>query len=149
MIIEETLIDLKMDGTTKEEVIRHLAELAQSQGRIQDIEEYIKAVLHRETEYSTAMGFGIAIPHGKTAAVTEPFLCFAKVGSIDWKALDGGPVDLVFMIGVPENAGNEHLKILASISRKLMKEEFRSGLREAGSSSELMQFLLNSDLGIG
>ena len=106
-------------------------------------------VFEREAEGMTGIGNSIAIPHGKTAAVTEPFLCFAKVASIDWNALDGGPVDLVFMIGVPENAGNEHLKILASISRKLMKEEFRSGLREAGSSTELMQFLLKSDLGIG
>ena len=81
MIIEETLIDLKTGGTTKEEVIRHLAELAQQQGRIQDIEEYIKAVLHRETEYSTAMGFGIAIPHGKTAAATWP-----RPSAAPWKS---------------------------------------------------------------
>jgi len=149
MIIDETLIDLNVVGNTKEEVIRHLAQLADRQGRIQDIEKYSKAVMHRESEYSTAMGFGIAIPHGKTDAVIEPFLCFAKVDKVDWNALDGGLVDLVFMIGVPEEAGNTHLKILASISRKLMKEEFRSGLRNAGTAKELMEFLLTSDLGIG
>ena len=149
MIIDETLIDLNVVGKTKEEVIRHLAQLADRQGRIQDIEKYSKAVMHRESEYSTAMGFGIAIPHGKTDAVIEPFLCFAKVDKVDWNALDGGLVDLVFMIGVPEEAGNTHLKILASISRKLMKEEFRNGLRNAGTAKELMEFLLTSDLGIG
>jgi len=149
MIIDETLIDLNVVGKTKEEVIGHLAQLASRQGRIQDIEKYSKAVMHRESEYSTAMGFGIAIPHGKTDAVIEPFLCFAKVDKVDWNALDGGLVDLVFMIGVPEEAGNTHLKILASISRKLMKEEFRNGLRNAGTATELMQFLLTSDLGIG
>jgi PTS system fructose-specific IIA component len=112
------------------------------------VEDYKKAVLHREAEFSTAMGFGIAIPHGKTAAVNEPFLCFARVTEVDWSALDGNPVDLVFMIGVPEDAGTAHLKILAAISRKLMKQEFRDGLRSAVSAQELIEFLQNSDLGI-
>lgn len=148
MIINEGLIDLSVDKNTKEEIIDHLAGLALKEGRISDLVEYKKAVLHRETEYSTGMGFGIAIPHGKTAAVKEPFLCFCKVKSVDWNSLDGNPVDLVFMIGVPEEAGTTHLKILASISRKLMKQEFRDGLRNAASSSELLEFLKNSDLGI-
>lgn len=148
MIINEALIDLAVAKNRKEDVIRHLAELANKEGRVNDLEKYIEAVLHRETEYSTAMGFGIAIPHGKTSAVTEPFLCFAKVNSVDWNALDGNPVDLVFMIGVPEEAGNEHLKILASISRKLMKQEFRDGLRGVTTNSELMELLQNSDLGL-
>lgn len=148
MIINEALIDLSVTQNTKEDVIRHLAELAKKEGRINDIEQYINAVLHRETEYSTAMGFGVAIPHGKTAAVTEPFLCFAKVNSVDWKALDGEPVDLIFLIGVPEEAGTTHLKILASISRKLMKQDFRDALRNVSSNTELMHLLQSSDLGI-
>lgn len=148
MIINEALIDLDTIKNTKEEVIEHLTGLALKEGRISDPKVYQQAVLHRETEYSTAMGFGIAIPHGKTAAVTEPFLCFAKVNSVDWNALDGEPVDLVFMIGVPEDAGSAHLKILASISGKLMKQDFRDGLRSAKSPAELMQFLQSSELGI-
>ncbi|HHV13331.1 MAG TPA: PTS transporter subunit EIIA [Clostridiales bacterium] len=148
MIINEALIDLNTALDTKEAVIRHLAGLAKKEGRISDLEKYVEAALHRETEYSTAMGFGIAIPHGKTSAVTEPFLCFAKVDSVDWNALDGNPVDLVFMIGVPEEAGTAHLKILASISRKLMKQDFRDSLRNVTSNSELIQLLQNSDLGI-
>jgi len=148
MIINEALIDLSVNQNSKEEVIRHLAGLAMKEGRVNDLEKYVAAVLHRETEYSTAMGFGVAIPHGKTDAVTEPFLCFAKVNSVDWNALDEGLVDLVFLIGVPEEAGTTHLKILASISRKLMKQEFRDQLRSINSSAELMQFLQNSELGI-
>jgi fructose-specific phosphotransferase system IIA component len=149
MLINEALIDLSVKSNTKEEIIDHLARLALAEGRISQVEEYKKAVLHREAEYSTAMGFGIAIPHGKTSAVKEPFLCFAKVDQVDWSALDGEPVDLVFMIGVPEaEAGSLHLKILASISRKLMKQEFRDGLRSVKSPSELLQFLQNSELGL-
>ena len=148
MIINEALIDLSVNKNTKEDIINHLAGLALKEDRISNLEEYKKAVLHRETEYSTAMGFGIAIPHGKTDAVKEPFLCFAKVNSVDWNALDGKPVDLVFMIGVPEEAGTTHLKILASISRKLMKQEFRDGLRSASTPAEVIDFLQKNDLGI-
>ena len=148
MIINESLIDLNVKQKTKEEVIRYLTELAIKEGRVEDADIYVKAVMNREGEYSTGMGFGIAIPHGKTSAVKEPFLCFGKVESIEWNSLDGAPVNLVFMIGVPEAAGNEHLKILAKISRKLMKQEFRDSLSNIESSAELMEFLLKSELGI-
>lgn len=149
MIINESLINLNITSTTKEEVIRELSELANKEGRLQNIETYIKAVLHREEEYSTAVGFGVAIPHGKTNAVKEPFLTFAKVNQVDWNALDGEPVDLVFMIGVPEeSAGSLHLKILAGISRKLMKEDFREGLRASKTPDAIIELLKNSDIGL-
>jgi PTS system fructose-specific IIA component len=149
MIINESLINLNIKNATKEEVIRELAELANTEGRLEDIETYVKAVLHREDEYSTAVGFGVAIPHGKTNAVKEPFLTFAKVNQVDWNALDGEPVDLVFMIGVPEeSAGSLHLKILAGISRKLMKDEFREGLRASKTEADVIELLKNSDIGL-
>lgn len=149
MIIQENLINLNVAETTKEAVIRSLTAQAMAAGRLADTETYVQAVLHRETEFSTAVGFGVAIPHGKTAAVTEPFLCFAKVKDVDWNAMDGNPVDLVFMIGVPESeAGSLHLKILASLSRKLMKQDFRDGLRAANTPAELIAFLEQSELGL-
>ena len=149
MIINEALISLQVKHETKEAVIQELAQMAYDEGRVEDIAAYVKAVLKREEEYSTAVGFGVAIPHGKTNAVKEPFLVFAKVQRVDWDSLDNEPVDLVFMIGVPEeSAGSLHLKILASISRKLMKEEFREGLRQSKSPEEIMKLLKNSDLGL-
>ncbi|PKM94084.1 MAG: PTS mannose transporter subunit IIAB [Firmicutes bacterium HGW-Firmicutes-1] len=149
MIINEALINLQVKHETKEAVIQELAQMAYDEGRVEDIAAYVKAVLKRESEYSTAVGFGVAIPHGKTNAVKEPFLVFAKVQRVDWDSLDNEPVDLVFMIGVPEeSAGSLHLKILASISRKLMKEEFREGLRQSKSPEEIMELLKNSDLGL-
>jgi len=74
---------------------------------------------------------------------------FASVAPMDWKALDQEPVDLIFLIGVPEKeAGSLHLKILASLSRKLMKAEFRDGLRSIHSKAELLEFLQKSEIGI-
>lgn len=148
MIINESLIDLNVNLKTKEEVVRYLTGLAIKEGRVDNEDNYVQAVMNREKEYSTGMGFGIAIPHGKSAAVKEPFLCFGKVDSVEWNSLDGNPVNLVFMIGVPEAAGSEHLKILAKISRKLMKQDFRDDLNNIKTSAELMEFLLKSELGI-
>ena len=149
LLINENLIMLNLLAKTKEEAILQLAEKAKNENKVNDEDEFQKAVLHRESEYSTAVGFGVAIPHGKTDAVNEPFLMFATVQSIDWSALDGNPVDLVFLIGVPEkDASTVHLKILASLSRKLMKEEFRDSIRGARTSSDVMKLLMESDLGL-
>ena len=74
---------------------------------------------------------------------------FSTVDSIDWKSMDGDPVDLVFLIGVPANdAGSTHLKILAALSRKLMKEEFRDSLRSARTEKDIMDLLEASELGL-
>ncbi len=142
MLINEALIDMALDADTKEEVVRGLATLAYKDGKINDCEKYIEAVLNREAEYSTAVGFGIAIPHGKTEAVTEPFLGFGKVKEVDWNALDTKPVDLVFIIGVPKkDSGSLHLKLLAKLSRKLMNETFRDELRKAETKKDIIAIL--------
>ncbi len=149
MLINENLVKLNLEAENQESALKSLAEVAFEQGKISDINEYVEAVLKRESEYSTAVGFGVAIPHGKTDAVKEPFLMFASVKQMDWKALDGEPIDLIFLIGVPEkDAGSLHLKILAALSRKLMKEDFRNALRDVKSEAGLIELLKNSEIGI-
>ncbi|NDL67358.1 PTS sugar transporter subunit IIA [Anaerotalea alkaliphila] len=148
-LINENLVVLGLEASSKEDVLTKMASIAAQQGKVNDVQGYTTAVLHRESEYSTAVGFGVAIPHGKTDAVTEPFLMFASVEPIDWAALDGGLVDLVFLIGVPEKeAGSTHLKILAALSRKLMKSDFRDGLRAVKTPQDLLQLLKESDIGL-
>jgi PTS system fructose-specific IIA component len=147
MLINEELIVIPVEQKTKEGVIEALAEVALSVGRIADKAQYVAAVLKREEEYSTAVGFHVAIPHGKTDAVTEPFLMYGRVEKVDWNALDGEPVDHVFMIGVPEKeAGSTHLQILAKLSRRLMKEEFRSELTEATNAQAIIDVLKKNEL---
>ncbi len=147
MLITSALIDLNMEQKTKEEVVKALALKAKQEGRITDLNGYFDAVMEREAEYSTAVGFGVAIPHSKTNAVSEAFLAFGRVQGIDWKALDDEPVYNVFLIGVPEEAsGNTHLQILAKLSRKLMKKDFRASLNEATSSEQLLELLKESEI---
>lgn len=147
MLITKDLIDLKMTQSSKEEVVKALAEKAKGLGRVSDLETYVEAVMHRESEYSTAVGFGVAIPHGKTNAVSEAFLAYGRVDAVDWQALDDEPVYNVFLIGVPEEAsGNTHLQILAKLSRKLMKKDFRAALNDADSSEDLLELLKENEI---
>ena len=149
MLINEDLIVLNLPAKTKEEAIKLLSEQAQKAGRVRDVNGYIQAVLAREEQYSTGVGFGVAIPHGKTDAVTEPFLMFATVQSLDWKSLDKKDVNMIFAIGVPEkDSSTLHLRILSRLSRKLMQADFRSSLTEAKTPGDIIKLLKDSDLGI-
>ncbi len=149
MIISKELVKLNLSATSKEDALTQLAKIASDNGKLKDEQTYIEAVLKREAEYSTAVGFGVAIPHGKSDAVNEPFFMFASTDGIDWNSMDGEPVDLVFMIGVPNSdASSTHLKILAALSRKLMKADFRDELRSCTTPEGVIEFLEKSSLGI-
>lgn len=149
MIIEKDLVKLNLNASSKEDAIRQLANIAKRLGKINNEDKYVEAVLKREDEYSTAVGFSVAIPHGKSDAVNEPFFMYATVDNIDWKAMDGEPVNKIFLIGVPSaDAGSTHLKILASLSRKLMKSDFRTKLNAQSSPENIITLLKESELGI-
>ena len=149
MIISKELVHLNLNASSKEDALIQLSKIAATNNKINNEEAYISAVLKREEEFSTAVGFGVAIPHGKSDAVNEPFFMFARTQNLDWNSMDGESVDLIFLIGVPtSDASSTHLKILAALSRKLMKEPFRNGLRTLETPEAVIEFLEQSDLGI-
>ncbi len=139
MIIDKGLILLDLSGD-KKEIISTLANQAFHQGRLEDKQVYIDAVLKREQEYSTALGYEVAIPHGQSDTVKDPFVVFGRVKEpIIW---DKNSVRLIFMIGVPKhNQDKIHMKILANISRKLIDEDFRKKLIEAKDENEIYEIL--------
>ncbi len=139
MVIDKDLILLDLIGD-KEQIISTLAKKAFDQGRLENQQEYIDAVLKREKEYSTALGYEVAIPHGQSDTVKDPFVVFGRVKEpIIW---DQNSVRLIFMIGVPEhNKDKIHMKILANISRKLIDDEFRKSLIEAKDEKEVFDIL--------
>lgn len=105
-----------------------------------DVDELVRVALAREAQGTTGLGEEIAIPHAKTDAVTAPVVAFARsADGIDWGSPDGTPARLVFMISVPEAAaGDEHLRILALLSRKLMDAEFRARLQGAEDEAAIL-----------
>ncbi|MER7398102.1 PTS fructose transporter subunit IIABC [Streptomyces sp. NPDC000151] len=136
-------VKVRLDATEKEAAIRELAELAAGTGRVADVDELVRVALAREAQGTTGLGEEIAIPHAKTDAVTAPVVGFARSAEgIDWESLDGTLAKLVFMICVPEAAaGDEHLRILALLSRKLMDADFRARLQAAPDSDAIMTVL--------
>ncbi|MEV0374167.1 fructose-specific PTS transporter subunit EIIC [Streptomyces sp. NPDC050636] len=141
--LTERTVKTRLDSGGKEAAIREMAELAAGSGKVADVDELVRVALAREAQGTTGLGEEIAIPHAKTDAVTAPVVAFARsADGIDWGSLDGTLAKLVFMISVPEAAaGDEHLRILALLSRKLMDGDFRARLQEAADEAEVLRVL--------
>ncbi|MFI5526743.1 fructose-specific PTS transporter subunit EIIC [Streptomyces platensis] len=127
----------------KEPAIREMAELVATSGKVADVDELVRVALVREAQGTTGLGEEIAIPHAKTDAVTAPVVGFARsADGIDWGSLDGTRARLVFLIAVPEAAAaDEHLRILALLSRKLMDADFRARLQGAEGEAGILRVL--------
>lgn len=142
-LLDVKSVKIPLSAPSKEEAIRLLVDSLAEGGSVADKAAYLEAVLQREATGSTGIGFGVAIPHGKSPGVAKAGIAFAKLAQpLEWASLDGNPVQVVFMIAVPqEAAGNEHLKILIAISRKLIDEEFRGKLLAVTNYDELAALL--------
>lgn len=138
---EAVLASLK--AQTKKQLLQELA--ARAHARTQLPEKQIFETLNeRERLGTTGVGAGIAIPHGRMAGVTSITGVFARLESaIDYEAVDGQPVDLVFMLLAPENAGADHLKALARVSRLLRNQQTCEKLRAAKTAEALYAILID------
>ncbi|WP_205748688.1 fructose-specific PTS transporter subunit EIIC [Cryobacterium sp. LW097] len=144
--IDERTIVLDIDETDRDAVIRRLAGLMQTTGRVLDVDAVVQAAMDRELISTTGIGEGIAIPHAKSDGATSPVLAFARSrDGVDWNSLDEAPAHLIFMIAVPEAAaGTEHLKVLAQLSRSLMKPSFRASIEMAATPADVLAALASS-----
>lgn len=132
------LISLEEPPAEKEATIEHLLDLAVEAGRVEDREQALADLLAREEETSTGVGMGIGIPHAKTGGVTEPTIAFTRSSEgVDFDGMDDEPATLLFMLLVPEAAGDQHLQMLSSLSRALVHDEVREGLHEAETPEEV------------
>ena len=141
-LLSVNLIKLELTSKTKEDVIKEMSKMLDENGKLLDKDKYVKAVLDREKEFSTGIGMGIAIPHGKSSGVKEAALVFGRSrGGIDYQSMDDELAHVFFLIAVPEESSDEHLKILSQISRKLMHKELRESLMNASSPEEVITLL--------
>jgi fructose PTS system EIIBC or EIIC component len=139
------LIDLDLEGSTRNEVIEEMINKLDYSGTLSSKGEFKQAIISREKESTTGIGMNIAIPHGKSESVKTPRVVFGlKRDGVDWNSLDGSAAKLIFMIAVPKhNEGNEHLKILQMLSRKLMDENYREQLLAVQTKEEAYKLLEN------
>lgn len=139
-LIDEGLVTLGLEASTKEEVVNALADAMAAEGRLADRCGYVADVFKREEEFSTSIGFGVATPHAKSDNVKVASLAYARLA----KPMTWGEdqVDSIFQIAVPmAEAGERHLQILAQISRHLIHEDFRERLSRAADPSEVIALL--------
>ncbi|OUS96980.1 fructose-specific PTS transporter subunit EIIC [Rhodococcus sp. NCIMB 12038] len=138
-IISEDLISLDTDlGVTKEDVISALSQRLADAGRATEADALRDAALARESQSATGLPGGIAIPHCRSEAVVAASLGFARLApKVDFGAPDG-PADLVFLIAAPEGAGAEHMKLLSSLARALVRPAFVGALRDAKTPAEIV-----------
>lgn len=128
--------------SNKEDAIKKMVDLMVKQGNINDRDVYEKGVFAREEEGTTGIGEGIAIPHCKSDAVSKPGLAAMVLSDgVDYDALDGEVVDLIFLIAAPNTEDNVHLDVLSTLSTLLMDEKFQADLRAAKSAEDLLKVI--------
>ncbi|HDR7588843.1 PTS mannose transporter subunit IIABC [Bacillus mycoides] len=137
------LIETDLKGETRDDIIDEMIQKLKHVGVLHSVTEFKRAIMNREQESTTGIGINIAIPHGKSDAVRKPSVVFGiKQSGVDWKSLDGTEAKLIFMIAVPkENEGNQHLKILQMLSRKLMDDSYRERLLSVQTKEEAYKLL--------
>ncbi|SCX95239.1 PTS system, fructose-specific IIC component [Butyrivibrio hungatei] len=135
-------IKLQAKVSDQNEAIDQLIALHESAGNLKDVAGFKKAILERESKGSTAIGNGIAVPHGKSASVNKAGLvAITCPKGVDYKALDGKPSNLLFMIAAPENGADTHLEVLAKLMGMLMDTEFCKKLVDAKSVDEFLKLI--------
>jgi PTS system fructose-specific IIA component len=141
-VIQKDMILLNQNIESQEEAINQLIHQAKSIKLIKDKNIFKSSVMKREAQASTAVGFNIAMPHGKSETVLSPFIGFLQSSTpFTW---GGESVSLIFMIAVPEEDGSGiHLKFISNLSKKLLDEHFRA-LLEQTSNQEEAYHLLNT-----
>ena len=142
--VKSTLVGLK--GHSKDKIIEELVDCLEVGDAISDRDKVLQAVLEREKIMSTGIGDGIAIPHGKSDAVSQlsAALGIHKRG-VDFDALDGEPAFVFFLLVSPANVSGPHIKALARISRMLKNDSFKKRLIEADSSDAILGIIAEEE----
>lgn len=151
MLLSELLtpdrVKIPLASTTKDDLLRELVDIVGQAARIRDRDDVLRAVREREEVLSTGIGNGVAIPHGKSAAVPDLILAAGVTGQgVDFEALDGKPVRLFFLLVGPEAAAGQHVKALSRISRLLRRDSFRTRLIAARSSEEFLSIISEAEV---
>jgi len=135
-------IQIGVHMESKPDILRELLLGLKRENVIQDVESALQEFLQRESKGSTGIGNGIAIPHVRSAQVSqlEFFFANSKEG-VDFESLDGEPIHLLFMMVAPLSSQGSHIKALARISRILNDESVRARLKDATEPEEVRSIL--------
>lgn len=143
-----SLCNIQATFSTPDEAIEAMAEQLNQHGVLKDKAEYLKAVRAREEEGPTALGEGLAVPHGKSDFVTEPAFAMATLKSdIKWEGIDGDEdVNLIFLLAIPNaEAGSTHMAVLTNLTMTLVDDDVREAMLKATTAEQVLEILDNAD----
>jgi PTS system nitrogen regulatory IIA component len=145
-ILSADMVVPELGGSTKAQVLRELARPLANKYRNLDLNAITAVLAERERLGSTAIGDGIAIPHGKMPGVMQIVSTFGRHRKgVDFESLDGKPTHLFFVLIAPEDSTSQHLKALARVSRLFKDASFRERLLAAKDAGELFQLIVEED----
>lgn len=145
-LLTKDTIAMDLSSTEKNGVIDELVNQLDKAGKLNNVTTFKEAIHNRESQSTTGIGEGIAIPHAKVAAVDTPAIAFGKSKTgVDYQSLDMQPAHLFFMIAAPEGGAQTHLDALAKLSGILMDEKVREDLLHANSPQEVLQIIDKAD----
>jgi len=145
-ILAQDLVLSDLTARSKTDVLVELATAVARRHPELDRERLVQALEDRERLNSTALGEGVAIPHGKMSGIKRVFAAFARSRQgVDFHSLDGEPTHLFFLLVAPEDSAGAHLKALARISRLLKDESFRTRLLQAPDAAALFETIRQED----
>jgi 2-O-A-mannosyl-D-glycerate-specific PTS system IIC component len=143
-LTNKSLVNLQTTFSSREEAINALAEQLDQQGKLHDKQQYLDAVFAREAQGPTALGEGLAVPHGKTDAVKEAGFAVATLKQdMKWKGLDEDEdVNLIFLIAIPNaEAGSTHMHLLTELTTTLVDDDVREAVLKATTAEEIFALL--------
>jgi PTS system fructose-specific IIC component len=140
-VFSSDLVNLNLTASDKVDAIRQMAAMVVAAGRGNSVEQIAADVIARD-EIGTPQVDGVAIPHARSAGVTQSSVVVARTNGVTFDP-EEAPADVLFMILVPPGEGDEHIDILSSLARRLMDPEFTAALRNLSDANELSELLVN------
>ena len=145
--IKPSLVQFDFDVKSKEDTIKKVIDLMKESDLLSDADRYLKDVYKRESESTTGIGMGIAIPHAKSEGVKETCFSLIKLKDpIEWESLDEKPVNYVIMLAVPSGANDEYLRILSTLATNLMDDDFRESLITSETIEDVYETFKNTEV---
>ncbi|MDD5614072.1 MAG: PTS sugar transporter subunit IIA [Candidatus Omnitrophica bacterium] len=145
-LLKKNLIKLEIEAVDKQGVIKEMVDIMRDCAQIENGDVFLNDVYAREKLGSTGIGDGIALPHARSKGIKQLILVFGRsTEGVEFDALDGNPVHLVFLIGTPKEDVGNYLKTLAQLSRLLKKEHFRKRILAADSEEEIFEIFKEAE----
>ena len=142
-ILKPANIKIPLESKTKAEAIGELVNVLAATGDVTDPKKVLDAVLEREATRTTGIGNGLAIPHGKCQGTRDLVMAIGRAGTpIDFQAIDGRPVTIIWMLASPPDRTGPHIHALARISRLMTIDKFRASLLQAKTPQEAFDIIV-------